>query len=148
MGDLSPIVRSMNPRARPGASQEPHSQSPNSMDLLRHNEGSQMFRTISKEKSPGNRCHQGRSGYIWCTLDLVIPCRVASQQSPAPFHQAIIILRGSPIGLNLFGPPYRQKSSNPKGKPLGLLNEFLGSCDKMRRSLHFTSFTPFHTGGI
>jgi hypothetical protein len=44
-----------------------------------------------KKTAPSGKRPPGACG-AWRTLDLAIPCRVASQQSPTPLHQANLIL--------------------------------------------------------
>lgn len=96
------------------------------------------------ETSPGNSSHQGKTGYIWYTLGLVIPCQVASPQSPAPFHQAIWILRNTPVFRNFRQSIPIKKSSNPKEIASGLLEALTAPCGIMRM-ISFACFSHLNT---
>ncbi len=59
------------------------------VDFLRHGSGVQWVdrgRLSWQPRPPGQR------GVIDAPFDLVIPCRVASQQSPTPFHRTQVTI--------------------------------------------------------
>ena len=56
-------------------------------DFLRHGEGVRL--DAPERNALATRSHQGTEGHRRA-LDPVIPCRVASPQSPTPFHRALV----------------------------------------------------------
>ena len=69
---------------------------------------------MASRKDPRWLSPRGGLMHLWRTVDLVIPCRVASPQSPTPFHQAMpgLLRRDHPASRHRTAEPCRRKSSN------------------------------------
>jgi hypothetical protein len=61
-----------------------------------------------RKRPPAGNSHQGPNAPL-AHLDLAIPCRVASQQSPTPLHQAKPLYHGREQGARA---PWKQKDED------------------------------------